>query len=283
MTALPFALPFAGLECLQDDLYVIEEMGSNIYLIRGTEKVLVLDTAYGLTDIRGTVRSLFGDMPVICVNSHEHPDHNAGNNQFDVVHVGRFGEPFSHDRVDAETKQSLRNFIGARLDGYPFDYDAWNPGPAPRIEPVKEGDVFDLGGIVLRVLETPGHSLGQIALYEPERRWLFTGDSVLEWPVWGQLDTSLTLRGYLESLEKLASYAGKIDCVLPAHSVAGAPGETGRFMLSPKILTIYAEGTRKIVSGEWEGHPYAEKGPWECDARCVEFAVGGMGYDPVRI
>ncbi len=276
-------LPFARMEQLAEDLYVIEEMGSNIYLVRGSRKVLVLDTAYGLTDIRGTVRSLFGDMPVICVNSHEHPDHNAGNNQFDVVYVGRFGEPFSHDVVDAEAKQDLRNFIGARLDGYPFDYEAWTPGPAAKIEPVKDGDVFDLGGVRLTVLETPGHSLGEIALYEPEKRWLFTGDSVLEWPVWGQLDTSLTLRGYLDSLKKMAALVSDLDYVLPAHSVAGAPGETGRFMLPPEILTIYAEGTEKIVRGEAEGQPYAEKGPWDCDARFVEFAIGGMGYDPARI
>ncbi len=276
-------LPFARMEQLDERIFVLEEMESNIFLVKGDEKVLVLDTAYGLTDLKNVVKELWGDFPVICVNSHEHGDHNSGNSQFDIAYVGRFGEPVSRKKMTAELKEALYGGISSRLKDTPFEYEAWNPGQANHIEPIKEGDIFDLGGICLKVIETPGHSAGSIALYEENKRWLFTGDTVLTWEVWGQLSSSLALRCYLDSLDKLASYEEKVDYVFPAHSGSGETGEIERFMLTPKILSIYAEGTRKIVTGETEGRPYEEKNPSFAGCRYVDFEIGGMAFDPRRI
>lgn len=276
-------LPFARIEQLDERIFVLEEMESNIFLIKGDEKVLVWDTAYGLTDLKAVVKELWGDLPVICVNSHEHFDHNNGNSQFEVAYVGRFGEPASRKEMTAESKQALYGGISSRLQGMPFEYEAWNPGQANHIEPVKEGDFFDLGGICLKVIEIPGHTAGSIALYEENKRWLFTGDVVLTWEVWGQLSSSLALRCYLDSLDKLASYEEKVDYVFPSHSGSGEPGEIERFMLTPKILSIYAEGTRKIVTGETEGRPYEEKNPSFPGCRYVDFEIGGMAFDPRRV
>lgn len=45
---------------------------------------------------------------------------------------------------------------------------------------VKEGDVIEsMGG--LRVISTPGHSPGQIAFWQPERKVLFTGDTMMHY------------------------------------------------------------------------------------------------------
>ena len=261
----------------------MEELGSNIFIVKGDEKVLVLDTAYGLTDIKGAVKALCGDLPVICVNSHEHGDHNGGNNQFDTVYVGRFGEPASRKQMTEEDKKGRCAFMGDKLNSYPFEYDAWTPGPAEHIEPVKEGDVFDLGGIRLTAIETPGHSAGALALFEETRGWLFTGDTMLEWEVWGQLAGSLALRCYLDSLDKLAGLKDKVRYVIPSHSVAGEPGNIKRFLLTPEILSVYADGTRRIVNGETVGRPYEEKNPRFSSCRYVNFEIGGMAFDPRRI
>ncbi|QOS69633.1 MBL fold metallo-hydrolase [Eggerthella guodeyinii] len=45
--------------------------------------------------------------------------------------------------------------------------------------PSCEGDVVEVGRWRLRVVETPGHTPGHLALYEPESRILFGGDHVL--------------------------------------------------------------------------------------------------------
>lgn len=274
---------FGILEKLDEQLYVLEEMKSNVYFIGGSEKILILDTAYGMSDLKGIARRLFGDKPMLVVNSHEHMDHNSGNNQFDVVHVGRYGEPGSHVEIDAKEKQRIRDFLDDKVDGFPFVYDEWLPGPCAHMEPVEEGFVFDLGDLKLTVIETPGHCSGEIALYEADKRWIFTGDSALAWEVWGQLADSMPLRYYAQSLRKLASYEDKVDVVFPAHSVAGAEGELDRFKLPPRILSMYAEGTEKIVSGEVEGKLYHAMNDRFLGCRYVLFEIGGMAYDPNRI
>ncbi len=43
---------------------------------------------------------------------------------------------------------------------------------------LKEGDLVDLGGLVLEVIHTPGHTPGGICLYEPASKSLFSGDTV---------------------------------------------------------------------------------------------------------
>ena len=42
-----------------------------------------------------------------------------------------------------------------------------------------DGDEIPWSGGRLVVVHTPGHESGHCCLYEPERRWLFTGDTVL--------------------------------------------------------------------------------------------------------
>lgn len=97
-------------------------------------------------------------------------------------------------------------FLGDRVKGYPFDESAWHPGPAEKVIPLSDGEIIDIGGYQFTVIETPGHTLGSIALFEPKKRWLFTGDTVLTWEVWGQLGNSTALRIYAQSLEKLAAW-----------------------------------------------------------------------------
>jgi len=42
-----------------------------------------------------------------------------------------------------------------------------------------EGDRISNGSLEFEVMHTPGHSAGHICLYEPQKRWLFSGDHVL--------------------------------------------------------------------------------------------------------
>lgn len=57
--------------------------------------------------------------------------------------------------------------------------------PAPPVpdEFVKEGDVIKVGNTLLRVIETPGHSLGGISLYIEKAKVVFTGDTLF----WGSI------------------------------------------------------------------------------------------------
>ncbi len=43
---------------------------------------------------------------------------------------------------------------------------------------IKDGDIFDLGGEVMRAIETAGHTLGSTCFYFKDSHALFTGDTV---------------------------------------------------------------------------------------------------------
>lgn len=295
--------PFVNVEKLADDLWVADERGTNVFILKGSEKILLLDTAYGLTDWKALVKTLAGDLPIILVNSHGHPDHDLGNSQFKEAYVGRFDEPFCHmDCRDLFYLTKSLFAIGAETGGMEYDDDMakasmlgegidpailkdWHPGPSEKVIPLKEGDEIDLGNVKLRVYETPGHSAGSIALFDEKNRRIFTGDTALTWEVWGQLPTSMPLRTYAESLEKLAAIEDKVDKVYPAHSVENRPENCGRYVLPPEILSIYAEGTRAIVEGKVTGKPYGDCNPTFKGSRYLYtmFAIGGMAYDPMRI
>lgn len=75
--------------------------------------------------------------------------------------------------------------------------------------PLADGELLDLGGGVrLAALETPGHSRCSLVGYEPERKWLFPGDSlhvpslVDGTPIFTASESFVV---YQQSLQKLAS------------------------------------------------------------------------------
>ena len=48
--------------------------------------------------------------------------------------------------------------------------------PANKIQPLKDGEIIDLGEISVKIIHTPGHSPGSISLLTSENE-LFTGDT----------------------------------------------------------------------------------------------------------
>jgi len=69
---------------------------------------------------------------------------------------------------------------GKEIYGLPEDFDrafyaAGNPGL--RVLPLEEGQVFDLGGITLRAIATPGHTKGGMSFLYEEENWLYVGDA----------------------------------------------------------------------------------------------------------
>ena len=196
---------------LEKDLWAINEIDKTVmYVINGTERALLLDTGLGLTDLKEEVLKLCGEKSLIVVNTHAHVDHNSGNYQFEEVCVGRYDEPFSHQIVDQELREMSELMFFEIPEKEGFSFEMWNPGPARKICTVRDGDIFDLGDKKLKVLEVPSHTLGCIALFEEKKGWLFTGDIMLTWEVWGHLNPgksplapSASLRVYYESLLKL--------------------------------------------------------------------------------
>lgn len=81
----------------------------------------------------------------------------------------------------------------------------------------REGDTVALGGLVIHVLETPGHTAGSVTLQVGDA--LFTGDTLFAGSC-GRTDfETSSLPAMLQSLRRLASLEGDYR-VFPGHDVS---------------------------------------------------------------
>lgn len=132
-----------------------------MFLLEGEEKALLIDTGYGVGNLRAFVEKLT-EKPILVTNTHYHPDHAAGNGEFDCAYVSA-GWEVDAPSVDAE---------GA----VPFDLKKL---PYPDYEKIIVGDgyVFDLGGREVEVLDAkPAHCNSSLFFLDRTNRILFCGD-----------------------------------------------------------------------------------------------------------
>lgn len=182
------------------------------YLIIGEHHALLFDTGYGFGDLSGFVKGLT-DLPLYVVNSHGHIDHAGANFQFKApcyMHPADM-EVYQHHQTQSFRKagwQTLdkiqRIFFFWRLlipKGYTQAQYLANP-VSDNFLPVHEGDVFDLGGVTLLVVEIPGHTPGSIGLLCPEKKLFFSGDG-MNGGVWMFLPESTKLSVYCASIQKV--------------------------------------------------------------------------------
>lgn len=273
---------------LQQDLWAINEIDKTVmYLINGADKVLLIDTGFGFVDLKGLIREVCGEKPVIVVNTHAHVDHNSGNNQFDEVYVGKYDEPFSHEKYCEEKKKLFAEAFFADSEKAEELNEKWNPGPSRCVGLLKHGDVIDLGNYKVDLIESPSHTVGSFSFYEEMQGWLFTGDIMLEWPVWGHLTDLLlapssTLETYYQTLLKLKRYSDRINYVFPSHVVsAKSSDDLTHYMLDPQILSLYCEGVKKILEDASSAKEYRS---WSGKGKVVLFdPFGGITFQENRI
>lgn len=191
------------------------------FLVVGSEKAMMIDTMNGEEDFVPAIKEIT-DLPVIVVNTHGHPDHLGGNKYF--------AEKCYMNPADLSvTKEfggSEENFL-----------------------PAKGGDVFDLGGLTVDVIDIPGHTPGGILLLLEEERILFTGDSINR-HTWMQLDHSLKLSDFLENLKKVQYLKEKADYILHGHCCSLEP---------ISLMDEHLEGVRQLV--EQKGHEVTDADP----------------------
>jgi len=147
------------------DLYILRENGCVnsekpfLYLLFGKDKVLLIDTGAGETNVATTVSSVIQNWakdnhreppPLIVGHSHSHDDHVAGDGQF-MTRANTTMVPL--------TVEGTRKFFG--IAHWPQD----------------TGRV-DLGDRIVDVIPIPGHDILSVAYYDHQTGILLTGDSL---------------------------------------------------------------------------------------------------------
>lgn len=191
----------ANIRQLSPGVYLIDDAGeSTCYLICGSVRALLIDTLNGEENLAEIIRTLT-DLPVTVVNTHGHCDHVYGNVFFE--------EAWLHP-ADEKLMAEHFGFIADRLT-------ASGLRPCPT-RPLSIGQVFDLGGTVLEVVDLSGHTAGSVGLLDRAARVLYSGDG-LNPHLWMQLAESLPIARLRETLLALkARCGGDFDRVLTGHA-----------------------------------------------------------------
>lgn len=183
-----------------DNLYQIKDsLGVLTTLVIGEDKALLLDTAYGIGDLKKEVRNIT-DKPLIVVNSHGHMDHCCGNYQFDEVYISEIDYELCKSHNGKERR--LRNIESAKkLNALPEDFnqEKYLNESIGNLKFLNIGDVFDLGNLKLEVINMNGHTKGSIGLYIKKWKLLLVSDATCPF-VWMFLEESTTVTEYNKML-----------------------------------------------------------------------------------
>ena len=235
---------------LDDCTWVINFMNGsqNMYLLEGDEKALLIDTGWGAGNLRDYVSKLT-DKPILVANTHIHPDHAAGNGEFEQVYVSRNFEK------DAPS-----------VAGCPFDISKL-PHPDYEKIMVGTGDVIELGGRSIEVIDAfPAHCDTSLFFFDRSHGMYFCGDDfestqVLMYDNSANPDCVYDIAQRLNNLRTnakgIAALRDEILYLLPNHN--GAP-------IAMSYIDDYIGLVDHIFAGdavieEHLNHPFIEQDP----------------------
>jgi glyoxylase-like metal-dependent hydrolase (beta-lactamase superfamily II) len=218
----------------------LHEEGVKSYLVEGRRDVAVIDTGMGVGDFRGLVGCLSERDPLV-LQTHGHWDHIGGSHAFARVLV--------HEREAYALRRGFPNamyrplFTPDRItdESLPAGFDLATAA-IPPCEPsgtLRHSDTVDLGGRVLDVLHTPGHSPGGLSFLDRQSGALFAGDVVNFGEMWLFLPRS-DAAAFRTTIRMLAGLSGKIASIYTAH---------GPVPLAPDDLRHIHEAYEEVWTG----------------------------------
>ncbi len=184
------------------EIHVDPYVAGDIWLVRGAERDLVVDTGMGIVPPAPVIEALT-TKPVVAIALNCYFDHGGGWHSFNErlchpLDAEVLGDPSeeSSSALDYLTDESLS---ALPWPGYATS-DYRMPGAAAT-GLVEEGDSIDLGDRALEVMHLPGRSPGGIVLWESGSGSLFTSDMLYDGssgPAWPPDEPA----AYCESLRR---------------------------------------------------------------------------------
>ena len=226
--------------------------GCNPSYVTTSDGVVVIDTPQLPTRAVAMRREAESHGPIrYLINTEHHVDHIFGNFFFKgagtvVNHQGLYDnfmvpgrdlDPFEYAREAIPTDDPDGAAIFPERDDY---YADPNKGTI-----VFTGDLtLRVGDHTFRLLHTPGHTPGQLAVHVPEERVVFTGDTVFnECQTW--LMTS-NVEQWLEALDRIKAL--DVDHLVPGHG----PVTTTRYLDTQRaVLLEWKAAVAAAVARGW--------------------------------
>lgn len=238
---------------IDDTTWVINFMNGteNMYLLEGDEKALLLDTGYGVGNLRAYAERLT-DKSIIAANTHFHPDHSAGNGEFEEVYVSKGA---AIDAPSVETPGAV-----------PFDLSKL-PYPDYKKIYIGEGDKLELGNRTVEVLDVkPAHCNSSLFYLDRGHRMLFCGDELEAGQVMmfdnsqnpdAPYEVKERLDNFKENFIRLREMGEAFDYILPNHN--GYP--IAKSYLDDYIGLVDSIYAGTAVIEDKLNHPFVEMDP----------------------
>lgn len=216
--SLKIALPDYDVQEIAPKIYKINEYNlSTMFVIIGTKKALVIDCGVGVGDFRAVIENLVGDLPYDVVLSHGHVDHAGGREQFEKIYI--------HNRdieIIKDASLMYRRFY-ILIMRYLMFFKCITFKKAimkkvksePKLIPIEEGFVFDLGNKQIEVFDSAGHTLGSVCFLDKADKILFSGDTLNPMMLLF-LPHSTSIEEYFETTKKVLNIKG-YDNIWASH------------------------------------------------------------------
>lgn len=192
-------------------------LGANCYIISDSDTGMaaIIDPGGDADILLLGVEQLGVEVKYI-INTHSHPDHVAANEQ--LQHALQQGQGLAPrllihetERADVENPPLQWRITGLELNTCKVD------------DTLAEGDELPLGNLTIRVMHTPGHSPGSIALVVGEV--VFTGDTLFAGGI-GRTDLpGGNTRKIENSLKRLVTELPRQMPIYPGHGPDSTIGE----------------------------------------------------------
>ena len=235
------------------------------YLVKGDARAVLIDTGCGLGAFRSFVEGMLDGMPYEVVLTHGHVDHAGGASEFARVYLHEKDFALAAEHTSKEIRSLYLRSSSPEYLSETFIMDLVDPMIEGYL-PLSYGQIFDLGGEELQIVNMGGHTLGSVGILFPRERILLSGDACCSFTLLFARGTSLGIPAYRENLRSLMeTYGDSFDQVIYSH-----PHNYG----GPEVIWQMIELCGEILDGKDDR---IESRSMEGDVAYLAKAVDGNG------
>jgi glyoxylase-like metal-dependent hydrolase (beta-lactamase superfamily II) len=166
----------------------------NSYLITGKGQNLIIDTGFNNPDCEASLMQGINEAGIDLTETsllvtHHHSDHcglaAALQKKGVRVYAGKIEGDLINNMIMKtywERRSKYITMYDLKKDNVSLDdHPGYKYRPEEPVDyiPIKDGDCINIGNFSFKVVDIPGHTPGQIGLYEKQHRLFFGGDHVL--------------------------------------------------------------------------------------------------------
>ncbi|WP_158590844.1 MBL fold metallo-hydrolase [Acutalibacter sp. 1XD8-33] len=247
--------------------------GTWMHLIEGEDRALLIDTAFGVGDLKALVETLT-DKPCDVALTHFHGDHSAGAGQFGKVYCHKYDAPYLRDSIRSGHRLLPAGDFYRPEDVQPLDESL-------EIGEMEEGFRLVLGpGHEVEAIHMPGHAAGGTMFLDHSTGALFSGDAILSTPTLildrfpaPHYPEYMTVTAFRNAIRDFLPRLDQVKALYPGH---------GRLGMGPELVTDMLACCEAMIAApeEFEEYDYVDD-PAQRRIKCVGQAM--VVYSPSRI